>query len=363
MAEPRGGENGGGALTTATAAVGLLAGVVAMLYVLGGLVIALRMSFDHFSVASVVTTVAQLPRELVISTAMLNVLLPALTFGLLVALGVAFFHVVKGLPRRRASRRGLTRLEGVAPVLVAALLVSPAVGHVIASQGLGTVLLSSLLGLIVTALGALVAWTATKAVATGSWHLGAKLLAIGGMAAAVAATPAVMFAASLDFEDALVCTTESPLPETGELIGEGGGRVLLEEEFGSEASVRSLPSERVTKTEFGDLSSTFSCPAPPGSPPAASEEEELGGHGSAEERRLATNLRPRLRFDGNERWRPIEVGAFVAEFARGAAHGECAAGSDPPCPELKSIGKLSRRDDAPAYIDVHGSARNGADFV
>lgn len=353
----------GGTLAAATAVVGLLAGVVAGLYVLGGLVIALRMLFDHFSPSLVVTTVGQLPRELVVSTALLEVLLPALTVGLLVALGVGAFHVLWGLPRGGSRKPRLSRGLGVGLVVVSAVLVAPAIANVIDKEGVRTALLSSVLGLIVTAVVALLAWFAFRVALGRRWPLGAKLLAVGGLAAAVALTPSVMLAASLDFEDALVCTAQGQVPETGELIGEGGGWVLLEEEFDGEASVRSLPSDEVTKSEFGDLTSTFACPAPPGAAPAAVEEAKLGGHGSDEEQRLATELRPRLRFDSNERWRPIEVGSFVDEHRLGAPHGACASGADPPCPALKRLAKLGLQKNAPAYIDIHGSAHNGDDFI
>jgi hypothetical protein len=365
-----GGKEQRGALETAGAIVGLLAGVVALVYVLGGLVLALRLMFDHFSFASVVTIIGQLPRELVVTTAMLDVLLPAFTFGLMVALGAALLGVVRGFPRR-VSRRSrlvelsrLSRLEGVVLVLVAGILVSLPVGRVVATQGWTPALLSSLIGLVVTAIFALVAWSVSKVVAEGRWQFGPKLLAIGGLASAVALTPAVMYAAALDFEDARVCVSESQLPETGQLIGEGGGRVLLENQFGKEASVVSLHSDRVTKTEFGDLSSTFSCPAPPGSEVAGAEAPKLGGHGSEEELRLAMALRPRLRFDSRERWRPIAVDSFLRErFEEGSGHGACASGADPPCLVARGVGQLTRRKDAPAYIDIHGAGRDLTRFA
>jgi hypothetical protein len=358
-----GSEKANSPLATATAVVGLLAGLVAVVYVVGGLVIALRMLFDHFSLGSTVTIVGQLPRELVVTTAMLDVLLPAFVLGLLVALATVFVYLVRGLPSRTTGRPRLGRLEGVLLVVVAAALVSPAIANVIADQGLTATLLTSLLGLVVTAVTVLAAWFGFRAVARGDWPLAGKLLAAGGMGAAVALTPAVMFAASLDFEQALVCTTASQIPEKGELIGEGGGKVLLENEFGTEASVLSLSADGVTKTEFGDLSSIFACPPPPGTPATPPTEiPKLGGHGSEEEVRLATQLRPRLRFDSSEPWRPIAVDSFLAEDFEGEHHGACQAGENPPCPAIIGIAELSRREDAPAYIDIHGRARNGEDF-
>ena len=80
------GSGGGDPLKTATAIVGLLTGVVAVVYILGGTVIALRLLFDHYSLDSVRLALGQLPRELVITTAMLTVVGPAVLIGLFSAL-------------------------------------------------------------------------------------------------------------------------------------------------------------------------------------------------------------------------------------------------------------------------------------
>jgi hypothetical protein len=353
-----------GLLASATAAVGLFAGLVAVVYVLGGLVLALRMLFDHFSLGSTVTIVGQLPREVVVTTAMLDVLLPAFAVGLLVGLAAVFVHLVSGLPSQDTERPRLSRREGVSLVGLSLVLVAPAVWNVVSREGVTRLLLTSFLGLVVTAVVALAAWFVIRAVACGDWQLAPKLLAIGGVAGTVALTPAVMFAASLDFEQALVCTTASQVPEKGQLIGEGGGRVLLENEFGTEASVLSLSADAVTKTEFGDLSSVFACPPPAGAPGAPPVEiPKLGGHGSETEVRLARQLRPRLRFDASEPWRPVAVESFLAEDFEGGHHGACKAGFDPPCPAVEGIEELGRKEGAPAYVDIHGSGRNGEDFA
>ena len=158
-----------------------------------------------------------------------------------------------------------------------------------------------------------------------------------------------MFASVQSFEEVQVCTAASQVPQTGVLIGEGGGHVLLGQQFGGETSVVSLPSEQVTKTEYGDLSSTFSCPGPPGAAVAAKVAvEELGGHASPAERQLAIALRPRIRFDSQEPWRPIEVGTFLAErFEDGGGHGACERGADPPCPTVAGLRQLRARPGAP----------------
>jgi len=88
----------------------------------------------------------------------------------------------------------------------------------------------------------------------------------------------------------------------------------------------------------------------------------LGPHGSAAERALAVRLRPRLLFDRNERWRPLEVGAFLAEgFPDGSGHRACWDGGMRPCEPLDPA-RLRPGPGAPDYIDIHGDGDNGVDY-
>jgi hypothetical protein len=352
-----------GALGVATTVVGLLAGIVAVIYVLGGLVIALRLLFDHFSPSSVVAIVGQLPRELVVTTAMLDVIAPAAAFGLLVLVIAGVGRQVRDIvtePRERSATR--ETFVWLALGLVGLVLIVPAIVEVLSTDGVRPALLMAVFPYIATVLLARVCWEVTKGL--DRWQPIAALAAIGALWTAVAVIPATMFAAALPFEHAQVCTSSSQVAETGLLIGEGGGRVLLEEEFGTEASVLSLPVDQVTKSEYGDLSSLFSCPPPPGTPAPKVAAAALGGHGSPEELRLATLLRPRLRFDSRERWRPLEVGAFAAErFPGGAGHGACPLGDDPPCPSIGGLGELRRGPGALAYLDIEGNRPDGDDFA
>ncbi|HEX3239879.1 MAG TPA: hypothetical protein VHR18_07070 [Solirubrobacterales bacterium] len=360
------GNSGGDPLKTATAIVGLLAGVVAVVYVLGGLVIALRLFFDSFSINTVVTVVGQLPRELVISTAMVDVLLPAATVGLAFGLLAAFVVGIWGNPIKQAPTSGqVSRWAILVLAVITLALVAPAILHALWTDGPTLSILTATIGVLVTFAVAYAGWHELRVVATSGWSTIGSMCLVAAIAAAVALTPAVMFAASLSFEQAHVCTQSSQVPEGGSLIGEGGGLVLLGQEFGKETSVVTLPSEQVTKTEYGDLSSTFSCPGPPGAAAVAKVAvEQLGGHASPEERRLATLLRPRIRFDSLEPWRPIEVGAFLDErFEDGGGHGACERGTDPPCPTVAGLQQLRARPGAPAYLDIRGEQKNGADFT
>lgn len=355
------------ALKTATAIVGLLAGIVAAVYVLGGLVIALRLLFDHFDFNSVVSTLGQLPREPVIATALMDVIAPAAVFGLLMAMGYGLFN----RPRSRGERSDQLDqgrhwkpllLVGF-PLIVLALFV-PALYQELTTHGFSW-------RLLVTAIGAGVAYAALATACflirregrSGSSRI-VRALAAGGLWAIVALTPALVFAGSLPFERAQVCTTSSLLPVKGRLIGEGGGRVLIEEQFGNEAGVISLPSDQVTTSEYGDVVTNFVCPLPPGAKAAAKvAEAKLGGHGSKDERRLATLLRPRLRFDTKEPWRPLAVAPFLRErFAGGGSQEACWTAPEPHCERNRGLDQFRRSPGAPEYINIHGSGRNGSDF-
>lgn len=354
-------------LAVATALVGLLAGVVAAVYMLGGVVIALRLLFDHFALNTVVVILGQLPREPVISTALLNVIGPAMAVGLLAAL----VYGVLDRPRRRAwhsdelnqGPHWIRTLVFIALISVA--LTVPAILQAWRTDGFSLLLLTSAIGIAVTFGLAASGWFLIRLIGRRTrWYRLTKAAAAGAVWAAIALTPAVMLASSLPFEKAQICTSVSQVPETGLFIGEGSGRILLEQQLGGEASVVSLPADKMTKGEYGDLTTSFVCPV---SGEVKSEGKEaaegLGGHGSEVEQGLATALRPRLRFDSGERWRPLEIRSFSRERFSGRGHGSCAADTSPPCPDLDDLAALRRRRTAPAYLDIHGSAPNGLDAV
>ena len=67
--------------------IGLIAGVVALVYLLGGVIYALRLVFDGFSLEAIVGLIGQLPRETVITAGFVEGLGPAVLVGIVVALG------------------------------------------------------------------------------------------------------------------------------------------------------------------------------------------------------------------------------------------------------------------------------------
>lgn len=358
-----------GALKTATTIVGLLAGIVTGVYVLGGLVISLRLLFDHFDFSSVVTILGQLPREPVIATALMDVIAPAATLGLLLAM----LYGLRNRPRSREWRSDQLN-EGYAwwllvwivfPVVSIALC-APAIHQAIETDARSPLLLTSVIGIAVTYGALATGWYLIRRVGRRRFPRLLRALAAGCIWAAIALTPAVMWAGAASFQPAQVCTLGAQVPQKGQLIGEGSGRVLLEQQFGNEAGVVALPSGRITKSEYGDLSSTFACPLEPGQKVVAKvAEQKLDGHGGELERRLAMKLRPRLRFDSRERWRPLEVESFLAErFGKGRrdAHQVCSPTPNRRCVPAIGIGQFHGGPEAPAYIDIHGEQENGADY-
>lgn len=354
-------------LKTATAVVGLLAGIVTGTYLLGGMVIALRLLFDSYDFNAVVLVLGQLPREPVIATALLDVVAPAATFGLLAAV----YYGARNRPRPRKAPdddlnkgRGSLFLRWIFFPAVAVGLCVPAIHQAYATDGLSLLLLSSAFGIAVTWAALASGWFLKRRVGRRSWPRLLRALAGGAIFAVVALTPAAMIASAISFEPAQVCTSDTQVPQKGRLIGEGGGRLLLEEHLGRDSDVVSLPTERITRTEFGDVSSTFPCPLPDGQGAAAKEAEaDLGGHGSETERELAMKLRPYLFFDSRERWRPLEVERFLGEGFPGDQHHEaCVRGRKPECKPTAGLSELGPGTAAPDYLDIHGEEENGVDY-
>jgi hypothetical protein len=372
-----------GPLKTATAIVGLLTGIVAAVYVLGGLTVALRLFFDHFHQDEVVNAVGQLPRETVIATALLSVVGVAAIAGLFAAMvyGLADRPRPRGADREptltpaqalqedrlTAGPKWRVALLFIAFLAIAVLGSLPALKHAIAAEETSKMLLPVIVAVVLT-YGAITAgWHVIRRAARRGWSRGERALAAGAVWAAVALIPALMFAATKPFVSAQVCTTGAQVPIKGKLIGDSPGRVFLVEEFGEEAAIVALPADQVTQSEYGDLSSTFTCPQTPGQKVAAKAAEvALEGHGSPAEVKLATELRPRLLFDSSEPWRPLDVGAFIAEgFGRREGHKACdwLPGRQASRCEPADLARLRPGLQAPEYLDIHGSDKdNGSDY-
>jgi hypothetical protein len=353
---------GDGWLGTATKVAGLLAGAVALVYLLGGVVIALRLLFDGFSAPGVVSLLAEVSRELVISTAMIEVIGPAGTVGLIAAL--AYGILGPSTPSSRASRRaregGLRWPFLLAFALLALLLTLPALLAALRTEVISLLVAAILLSAFIVFGLLVIGWRHIRGTTGGLRSLPARALTVGVAFAAMAVVPAVLISAAwLEFEEVQVCTTDSADRGEGILLGSASDRVLVAIDVRGEESILSYPTERVTKTEYGDLSSEFACRPESAEAvwEAAAATAALGGHGSEVEERLAGELRPWLQFDSTERWRPLSVEAFVAEEFDDGRHGICRRDERPPCERDLADSKRLRR--GVAYVDVHGDGRNG----
>lgn len=353
-----------------------LVGLAGLVYLLGGLVIGLRLLFAGFSFASVATIIGQLPRQLVITTALLEVALPAAVVGLIA--------VVVTVPRSLWSRleeswKNATRLRSAAEhiglFVLAAVLMIPAFVFLKPGWVRWAVVIC---GVLLTYTFAWLGWPQVKRFDAEERAKSPALHAATVFAffVVIALVPSTLLASSLRFDDAQVCrtttqgTTVSEELVEGRLIGEGGGQVLLEQEKAGEQWVVNLPASAITKSEYGDIRLRFACREPTNAEKKAElereakAEEEVGPHGGATERGLASKVRPYFFFDAKESWRPISVDSFVDErFGDGRGHEIChGRPAKPNCEPLESLAQLRPDATVPTWIDIHGEGENGAGF-
>jgi hypothetical protein len=367
-------------LKNAGEVVAFLVGLAGFVYLLGGLVIGLRLLLDGFSFGSVTTILGQLPRQLVITTALLDVVLPAAGLGLFVVMltGIrplwGFLERIGGAAGNRAAGTVLSVAEDVGLLLLAVLLAAPA--YFLAERDPGWWVLA-ISGVALAYTFASLGWPRVRRFDAGKRKASPGLHAIVVFAffAMIGLVPATVLAASLQFDQAHVCTTPAAGAAPGEeliegqLIGEGGGEVLLEESEAGEQWVINVPAGQVTKSEYGDVAEHSTCKAPSaaekeaGQEAEAKAEAEVGPHGGATERRLAAKVRPYLFFDAKERWRPLSVDSFVTERFNGRGHELCTgAPKKPDCEPLERLAQLRPDATVPSWINIHGEGVNGAGF-
>lgn len=254
-----------GPLSTGTALLGLLAGLVAGLYVLGGLALALRLLFGGFSLGLIVGLLGDLSEPFMVTTGLVSVIAPASVVGIGALAWFAFDDGprARGEAQRslRASSAGWPRILYVLAA-VATALVGPPIYVAIENHGLSPWLATALVGLVVTYLFTALGWVRLRELSLSQWSRSLKAIAGAGVWTAMALTPAIMFAAALDFERAIVCTTDTQVPQSGLLIAETDDRVLLvrSDSKGTEKAI-SVPRARVTQLEYGDVDRNPQCSA------------------------------------------------------------------------------------------------------
>lgn len=247
----------------ATQIVGLLAGVVTTVYMLGGVVLAVRLLIKGLSVDSVVSVLGQLPRETVIGTAMVDVIGPAVLLGVIAALLYAALYG----PDKHGTPRSLTspEWEWRRPVVVAiaALLALPALTVAVVEDGFDWLLGTSVVGIVVTSAALFAARSEFHRYEPSLARLERALLA-GLIWAGVTITPALMVAGAIPFDSAQACLNDEAEPVSGPLVADTDDRLLLIEDEGDGQAVRSIPSARIRQLEFGDPDAFPPvCPPPP----------------------------------------------------------------------------------------------------
>jgi hypothetical protein len=250
-------------LKTAGEAVGLIAGVAALIYLLGGVVYAIRLAFDGFSLEAIAGLIGQLPRESVITAGFVEGLGPAVFVGVLAAL--VYGALDRPKPREglddRLDRGPKWGLKLVGLLLLTLVLVAPAISLAISTQGASWETGTGILPIAITYSFVCAGWFALRVLAKKTWsYLLSQAVAAGMVWMGMALVPSVMFGAAITFESGRVCTRDSAKPQRGRLIAQTKERVLLATGTGNRKTVVSLPSSRVRRVEFGDLSATTTCP-------------------------------------------------------------------------------------------------------
>jgi hypothetical protein len=265
-----GGTGDSGPLSTATALFGLIAGLVAGIYVLGGLVLTIRLLFDGYRPESIVAVVGQLPRTLVVTTALLEVIGPAALLGTSAALIYGAFNKPK--PRKacdgtrlptslvRGSEWGL-KLFGL--IVLGAALATPAILQAVHTDGISWKLGFSLVGILVTAALVCLGWWSLRLIGNSKWHGAGQALAAGGVWAFMAIAPAVMWAGAVEFDSAVVCLNDNSVPQEGKLLANTKDQVFLARHAGHKDTIASLPGSRVRSVRQGDVENQdLLCPPP-----------------------------------------------------------------------------------------------------
>jgi hypothetical protein len=243
-------------LKAAGEVVALLAGVVALLYLLGGAVLALRLLFDNFGLDAVVNLIGQLPREFVITAGFVEAVAPSLLVGLVATILFAAW----GGPRRRRHSDRLDRGPKWLLILLALagmslLMVSPALALAI-HRGETWETRAALAAIPITLLFVLPGWWTIRQVGKTRWLRFPKAVAGGLLWSGMALVPAVVFAGGVQFESARICVIGKAAPVRGFLIADTRDRVLVGHNVGDVETISSFPTRVVQQLQYGDIPTT-----------------------------------------------------------------------------------------------------------
>jgi len=246
---------------------GLLAGLVTLVYAVGGGVLALRLFFEDLPS---LTVVGQLPREYLIAVGLTQIVLPVLVAAGLY-LGVRLLVGSSVPPPARLvqewtgrSWRGWGEFVGVS-ALLALVVVFLGASPAYTREGLSRKLLWLLLvGFVVTWLVMMVALKLRAALATrerDTWNTSRVAVWMTSIVALASLPAFVIFAGTFHFLDAKVCAA-GPRQISGVFIGESSDRVYIGESNHRTAGPRrvvSIPLSQVEEVLIGGEAATERC--------------------------------------------------------------------------------------------------------
>ncbi len=243
-------------------AVGLLAGAVGLVYMVGGAVLALRLFIEDLPSR---TIVAQLPRDLLVSVGLAQIVLPGIAIA---ALYAAVRTLVGAMPPPKRlvdqwdepSVRGWIELAAASAVPALAITAYGAarVPRVQLEWDLAWLLPVAMLLSMLIVLVALRMRARLAAAYRSSWNERRPIVWMT-LVVWLAALPAcLVFAGTFPLLDAKVCTT-SGSEWTGLLIGETNQRIYIGESSGAKRQVISLPLTQVTATFIGGSAGAERC--------------------------------------------------------------------------------------------------------
>jgi hypothetical protein len=281
---------GTGVVSKVAEIIGVLTGAVALIYVLGGMIVAIRLVTLGFSVPTAISTVGLMPKATIATYGFGEVIAPAAIVAFFVAIGSLAFEQSAKRQKRSSSTTWAGRLplnpREESPrwrLVLACSLLLTAVPFVVAGvvHGFhGWVWLTWASALITVP----IVWTATYLMGLVNRRLTMMELAsrasnaairsplqkaalTGVLASTMVVVPAGVAASALRFDEGRACLTDGEPLEKVVVLGIAPDRIVLGKTNDGKATAVSLADELVSRVWFGELTERDDevkdqCPAP-----------------------------------------------------------------------------------------------------
>jgi hypothetical protein len=264
-----------GLLQVATEVAGLFAGLAALVYATGAVVMGLRLAFKGLPWNNVVS---QLPREFMLAIGAGQVLLPALMIGLVYGLW-RLIKANRSKPPRTVSLRGdgwaargimLRRYAIAALLMITPLVLIISFRDDVSFGDLSPVLILGIVIIVVFSAAAIQegrAMVIKRFQDPDQWNGVVPIAAMAGVYAAATLPAGLLGAAAIPLTEAKLCTTERYF-ETGYLVGESSDRVYLGEKpkgkyDEGQRRILVVPIGKVDELFFGGEARKAHCEFPP----------------------------------------------------------------------------------------------------